>query len=92
MLGILLIVIAAVLFATGIWLTLVGITAAGIQCLVLGAMVIIGSVFERRYRNNQIPTGADWQASGERFVDPTSGKEVEVLYNPRTGERRYVER
>jgi len=92
MLGPVLISIAAILAAIGIWLTCVGVTGAGIQCLILGALVLIGSVFERRYRNNQTPSGSDWQATGERFLDPTSGKDVEVLYNPRSGERRYVER
>jgi hydroxymethylpyrimidine pyrophosphatase-like HAD family hydrolase len=31
------------------------------------------------------------QTTAERFVDPTSGKLLEVRYNPQTGERAYVD-
>ena len=31
-----------------------------------------------------------WQQTDERFIDPESGQPVQVFYNPRTGERRYV--
>ena len=57
-----------------------------------GALMVAGILFARgRYR-----TGADrghdrWQNTGERFVDPTSGRLVEVRYDPETGERDYVE-
>jgi hypothetical protein len=32
-----------------------------------------------------------WQPTGERFNDPTTGQVVEVYYNPQTGERDYRE-
>ena len=57
-----------------------------------GTLMVAGILFARgRYR-----TGADrghdrWQNTGERFVDPTSGRLVEVRYDPETGERDYVE-
>jgi Putative heavy-metal-binding len=31
-----------------------------------------------------------WQSTRERFLDPSSGEKVDVLFNPHTGERRYV--
>lgn len=36
--------------------------------------------------------GADgpWERTGERFEDPETHATVEVLFNPRSGERRYV--
>ena len=34
--------------------------------------------------------GPDWAATGERFVDPETGKLVTVYYHPANGERRYV--
>ena len=34
--------------------------------------------------------GAGWQKTGERFVDPDTGKVVDVFYDPRSGERQYV--
>jgi hypothetical protein len=36
------------------------------------------------------PVEARFQATSERFVDPTTGIQMMVLVDPRTGERRYV--
>jgi hypothetical protein len=61
---------------------------------VQGAVVILGIVFERwRYtRNGQSrPIGAGWQVTDERFVDPESGRLVEVWFDADSGERRYVD-
>jgi hypothetical protein len=60
--------------------------------LLLNSLVIIGGlVFERkRYKpKGQSPIG--WQPTGERFIDPTTHKLIEVQYNPKTGERNYRE-
>ena len=85
-------IIAGIVAAIGAVLFLTGVTLPGILALVMGGLVVIGILCERRYRhNNQHPDGR-WQATGERFVDPTSGKDVEVYYDPGSGERRYVER
>jgi hypothetical protein len=85
-------VIAAIIAASGAALLLAGVTGPGIEALLAGAVVVAGIVFERRYHNNQRPPDAHWQPTGERFSDPTTGKEVEVFYDPQSGERRYVER
>ena len=43
-----------------------------------------------RYRASAAASPDDgWQKTDERFVDPESGQTMRVLYNPRTGERRY---
>jgi hypothetical protein len=85
-------IIAGIVAAIGAALILTGVTLPGIQALVMGGLVVVGILCERRYRHdNQQPDGR-WQATGERFVDPTSGKDVEVYYDPKSGERRYVER
>jgi hypothetical protein len=55
-----------------------------------GALIVGGLTFERRYRPARHLGQGEWQATGERFVDPTSGKLMEVRYNPATGERAYV--
>ena len=34
--------------------------------------------------------GAGWVKTAERFIDPDSGKAVDVFYNPTSGERQYV--
>jgi membrane protein implicated in regulation of membrane protease activity len=85
-------VIGGIVAAIGAALILTGVTLPGIQALVMGALVVAGILFERRYRHNNQQPDSRWQATGERFVDPTSGKDVEVYYDPSSGERRYVER
>jgi hypothetical protein len=57
-----------------------------------GLLLIVAILFERwRYKRvaGSRP-GPEWVATGERFVDPESGKLVSVYYHPSTGERRYV--
>ncbi|MGC8517502.1 MAG: hypothetical protein ACP5P4_03120 [Steroidobacteraceae bacterium] len=62
----------------------------GLALLVLGAVGLLATVFERwRYRK-PVPPAARWQATGERFEDPATGEPLEVLYDPVTGERRYA--
>ncbi len=59
----------------------------------LGALLVATTLLEpRRYRGARRRPAERWQPTGERFVDPTTGRLVEVLYNPETGERSYVER
>jgi hypothetical protein len=61
--------------------------------LVLGGAVLAGSiVLERRgYRPRVDRARGRWQRTGERFVDPSTGRLMEVRYNPDTGERDYVD-
>ena len=61
--------------------------------LVVGGAVLAGSiVLERRgYRPRVDQARGPWQRTGERFVDPSSGRLMEVRYNPDTGERDYVD-
>ncbi|HZT12742.1 MAG TPA: hypothetical protein VFA29_08060 [Candidatus Baltobacteraceae bacterium] len=84
--GVLLFVAGATLLAAGRAV----LRPFGIQLLIFGALVLLGIVFERRYRG-ATASGAALQQTGERFVDPTSGKLTEVLYDPKTGERVYRE-
>jgi hypothetical protein len=80
--------------AIGVSLCLKGAAAfGGIQTLIGGGVILIGTLFERwRYKNrNASARDGNWQVTGERFVDPESGREMEVLYDPDSGERRYRE-
>jgi hypothetical protein len=54
----------------------------------------LGVIFERRGDKPMAgaPPGPDWIETGERFVDPETGRLVTVFHQPRTGERRYVGR
>lgn len=61
---------------------------------VLGLAATLGILVERR---GDQPTadghpGPDWVDTGERFLDPETGKAVSVFHHPKTGQRRYVGR
>lgn len=84
---------ATLLAGGGVYLLLKGITGPGVQALGVGIVITLGTLFERwRYNDNDQRLDARWQSTGERFADPVTGKEVEVFYDPASGERRYVER
>ncbi|GHO62205.1 hypothetical protein KSC_010970 [Ktedonobacter sp. SOSP1-52] len=57
-----------------------------------GFILICAMLLERqRYRTRVDRTQEHWQPTGERFIDPTSKRLMEVYYNPATGERDYRE-
>lgn len=75
---------AGILLAAHVTIVLV------IYLAVNGLLIVGGILFERKgYRPRVSQTGGNWQRTGERFVDPTTKREVEVYYNPQTGERDY---
>lgn len=85
-----LVVFAGALAFAGVFLLTRGLPG-GAQALGFGGLIVLGIVFERwRYRPNGARPGADWEPTGERFEDPQTGKTVQVVYDPRSGERRYV--
>ena len=85
------IAVAALLACTGAVLLSRGLHSPGWQLLGLGLVVLLGTVFERwRYGHGDARPNARWESTGERFVDPTTGEPTEVLFDPQTGERRYV--
>ena len=88
--GLLLIVAGGAAAPSGLWL------------MVMGAMGLIGVAFERmRYHPEHEeraggPGAAErdaadgrFQATEERFLDPTTRQPMRVWIDPRTGERRY---
>ena len=82
--GVLCLIGAAVLLIAHVTIALV------IYLAVNGLLIVGGILFERTgYRPRVSQTGGTWQKTGERFVDPTTKREVEVYYNPQTGERDY---
>jgi hypothetical protein len=85
--GVLDLLVAGVLFLVGQAPLVVVIYLA-----VSGAVLAGGILFERRgYHPRVDRTRGRWQQTGERFVDPTTGKLMEVRFNPETGERDYIE-
>jgi hypothetical protein len=84
---------ALLLAAVGLWLLTQRLWVPGWQALALAALVFGGTAFERwRYHTGPAPAGARWEHTGEKFADPVSGEEMEVQYDPGSGERRYVRR
>jgi hypothetical protein len=69
------------------------VTIALVIYLAINGLIIAGGIlFERSsYRSTADRTQGKWQPTGERFNDPTSGKIIEVYYNPQTGQRDYRE-
>jgi hypothetical protein len=61
--------------------------------LAVNGLILVSAVLleRRRYRPQVDRTQGSWQPTGERFVDPTTRRLVEVFYNPTTGERDYRE-
>jgi hypothetical protein len=85
------IAVAAILTCAGIGLIACGVHVPGWQALVIGLIVLIGTLFERwRYRHIEEPPNGNWQRTDEQFIDPSTGDPVEVMFDPSTGERRYV--
>ena len=90
----------AALFAAG-GLLLLGSAALAISGCSLAVvlrpavpgMVLLIALCIEHWRYQPLSTrapGAGWVTTGERFVDPESGRLVTVFYKPATGERRYV--
>jgi hypothetical protein len=59
---------------------------------VLGIVILLGVVFERAHYKalSADSPGEGFEPTPERFVDPETGKLVQVHVNPATGERAYV--
>ncbi len=61
--------------------------------LAIGGLIVVGVLAERviyKPLSQKAPPG--WQRTGERFVDDATGKTVEVFYDPKSGDRQYVDR
>ena len=69
------------------------ITFALVIYLAVNGLIIVGGIlFERRgYHPRVSQATGTWEKTGERFIDPTTKREVEVYYNPQTGQRDYRE-
>lgn len=81
-----------VLSAGAALLALAGWFAPAAWLFIWAAVIVLGLVVERwRYKPLGLrPPGPDWQDTGERFVDPETGKTVAVYFHPGSGERRYI--
>jgi hypothetical protein len=89
----------AIVVALGLACAAGAVAVAVLRCippaiiLAAWAVILLGGIAVERWRYRRLdaaPPGADWQATGERFVDPETGRLVTVYVRPKTGERRYV--
>ena len=70
-----------------------GASAVAYRLFGVGAVLILGILLERwRYAAPPSTDPGPWQPTGERFLDPSTDKLVDVYFNPKTGERDYVVR
>lgn len=82
----------AVLCLLGAMAMLVSGRQGGAQLLVLGLVLVVGLKFER-WRYKRVQPGRiqpHWQDTGERFVDPETGRTTAVYFDPHTSERHYI--
>jgi hypothetical protein len=87
----LVVLVALAIMASGGRLLMEGLRAPGFYLLGVGALIFAGTLFERwRYRATLSQAPQAWQRTGERFVDPESGRTLSVFYDPVSGERHYV--
>lgn len=64
-----------------------------IPLLIFGCVILVTAIAEPVYGQlvRRPPLSGGWRPTCEKFIDPTSGKPVEVWFDPQTGERRYVD-
>ena len=90
-----LLAIGIALLALAASLRLAGCAGWALFETAFAGFLLIGAVVIERWRYQPLGDkrpGPDWIATGERFVDPETGRLVAVFYKPATGERRYVSR
>ena len=87
-----LLVIAGIALGCAALLSFAGLSVVAFWVGFWSLLVIVGVAIERwRYKSlADRPPGPNWVETGERFVDPETGKLVAVYHHPGTGERRYV--
>lgn len=94
MLAIVLYVIGALLLlAGGITLVVGGALAVIVPQLIIGGLILVVGLAIERWRYKPVRDEAPdprWSDTGERFVDPESGKLTAVYFDPANGERHYL--
>ena len=88
MLRVILILAGLCALAFGLFTLRFSFTAA-VPPLIAGVALLLGTLFEGRYRPRVRSSAGGWEPTGEKFIDPGTGKLVDVVYNPETGEREY---
>jgi hypothetical protein len=84
--------IGGALVATAALALLTGRPVGALRVGAPGLILVLALAVEHwRYKRVSEPRpGPGWEATGERFVDPETGRLVTVYFHPASGERRYV--
>jgi hypothetical protein len=88
-----LVVFAGALLVGAAALAIAGCTIGAALYLAVPGLVLLFGLLVEPWRYKPLTDGRPgpgWMATDERFIDPESGKLVNVFYKPATGERRYV--
>lgn len=59
------------------------------QPAILGIVLALSVLIERRYRGKASGPKTGWQPTDEKFIDEESGQLMQVWYHPATGRRDY---
>ncbi len=89
----LVLVLGGTLLATGLVTLASGAFGFATFCLVWGAILVFGIIYERyAYKTivDKAPEGKGWTRTHERFIDDASGRTITVYVKAFTGERAYV--
>jgi hypothetical protein len=84
-----LLAVVAVTLVVGGALVLSGVVGFGTWLGFNALVILLAVLLERRGYAPRAPRGAVLRRTQERFVDPTTGKLVEVWEDPATGAREY---
>ena len=83
-------VLAGLAAAGGVLVQVNSADGGGFALFLFAALIVIGTVFDARYRGRKGAISARWQITGEREIDYETGTVIEVWFDPVSGERRYV--
>lgn len=86
-------VLAGIGIGVGCGALVAGHISLALICLLWGALLLGGTLFERYRYKSVLPQApeAGWERTAERFIDDKTGLPVTVYTNPASGERRYVQ-
>lgn len=92
MLRLAVLILGVLLLAGGAITAGYGLPIFPLWLLAVGGVITVGTVCERVFYKPLLreKPGAGWVRTEERFIDPHTGKMVDVFYQPTSGDRQYV--
>lgn len=84
---------SVMLLAGGATMVLGGALVVILPQLIIGGLILVGGLAIERWRYKPVldqQPDPRWTDTGERFVDPATGKLTAVYFDPANGERHYL--